>query len=481
MSMPDELSYDVRIWSTSTYTSKKDGPSRKTTHTVRWLVSGKKFQRTFATSKLAESYRSDLTTAARKGVAFDTASGLPEPMARKQNSRTWYEHACAFVDMKWPHASARHRRSISEALATVTPALLTTDRGAPDADQVRKALYGWAFNRTARTTVEPEPSARRTVEWLKRNTVTVSSLSNTTVVREALDTLALKLDGSAAAPTTIARKRAVFYGALKYAVETKLLTANPIDLIDWKTPKNVEAIDRRVVVNPPQARKLFAAVREVDPALEAFFGCLYFAYLRPSEAAHLSEDDCTLPAKGWGELHLVGSTQQVGTAWGDSGEAREDHGLKHRARRDTRIVPVCPELVRMLRRHIDTFGTGPGGRLFVTRSGKSRRPLAAPFCNPVSNVTYAKVWRAVRKKALTPHQAASPLAARPYDLRHAGVSLLLNAGVPATQVAEWAGHGVHVLLKVYAKCIYGQDEAARRRIEMALAASYNEGRQQNAA
>jgi hypothetical protein len=48
------------------------------------------------------------------------------------------------------------------------------------------------------------------------------------------------------------------------------------------------------------------------------------------------------------------------------------------------------------------------------------------------------------------------------------VSLWLNAGVPATQVAEWAGHSVHVLLKVYASCIDGQDEAARKRIEGAL-------------
>ena len=41
-------------------------------------------------------------------------------------------------------------------------------------------------------------------------------------------------------------------------------------------------------------------------------------------------------------------------------------------------------------------------------------------------------------------------------------------GCPPTQVAEWAGHSVHVLLKVYAKCILGQDAAARRRIERAL-------------
>jgi len=49
------------------------------------------------------------------------------------------------------------------------------------------------------------------------------------------------------------------------------------------------------------------------------------------------------------------------------------------------------------------------------------------------------------------------------------VSLWLNAGVPPTQVAEWAGHSVNVLLRVYAKCVYGQDEIARRRIQAALA------------
>jgi hypothetical protein len=60
------------------------------------------------------------------------------------------------------------------------------------------------------------------------------------------------------------------------------------------------------------------------------------------------------------------------------------------------------------------------------------------------------------------------LARRPYDLRHAAVSTWLNAGVPATQVAEWAGHSVAVLLQIYAKCMAGQEDAARRRIAAAL-------------
>ena len=45
----------------------------------------------------------------------------------------------------------------------------------------------------------------------------------------------------------------------------------------------------------------------------------------------------------------------------------------------------------------------------------------------------------------------------------------LNAGVPPTQVAEWVGHSVNVLLRVYARCVYGQDEVATARIEAALA------------
>jgi hypothetical protein len=37
--------------------------------------------------------------------------------------------------------------------------------------------------------------------------------------------------------------------------------------------------------------------------------------------------------------------------------------------------------------------------------------------------------------------------------------LWLNSGVPATEVARRAGHGVAVLLKIYAHCIHGQADA----------------------
>ena len=109
--------------------------------------------------------------------------------------------------------------------------------------------------------------------------------------------------------------------------------------------------------------------------------------------------------------------------------------------------------------HLAVHGHAPDGRLFVTKGYGN---------GPVSKETYSRVWRHARAVAFSTAQQRSSLARRPYDLRHAAVSLWLNSGVPATRVAEWAGHSVHVLLKVYAKCIDGQDDVARRGIEEAL-------------
>lgn len=44
----------------------------------------------------------------------------------------------------------------------------------------------------------------------------------------------------------------------------------------------------------------------------------------------------------------------------------------------------------------------------------------------------------------------------------------MNGGVYPTQVAEWAGHGVDVLIRIYAKCVVGRDELAKRHISEAL-------------
>ena len=460
--MSAEQSYDVRIWGIVKYKGRT-----ATTYTVRWVVAGRKLQQTFATAKLAETFRSQLTVAARQGDAFSRAAGLPSSMSESDSQRTWYEHACAFVDEKWPHASPRHRKSIAEALTTVTVALVSSDKGAPPPYELRTALFRWAFNTQARK-LEPPSEFDEALRWIESKSIPLSSLRETIRLKKALNALSLTLDGKAAAPSTVSRKRSAFYSALQYAVELELFESNPLDRVQWRKPASSDSVDRRVVVNPTQARGLLAAVREISPEVEGFFACIYFAGLRPSEVRSLRLSDCTLPSSGWGELLLTGSHQPSGTAWTDSGAADEERQLKHRSAKDTRRVPVHPELVATLRRHCEKFELGVDGHLFVVRTGKRGVPLAGPYGAPLSMGTAYRVWHKARAKALTPQQVGSPLARRPYDLRHACVSTWLNAGVPATQVAEWAGHSVNVLLKVYAKCVDGQDEAAKTRIESAL-------------
>jgi integrase len=116
-------------------------------------------------------------------------------------------------------------------------------------------------------------------------------------------------------------------------------------------------------------------------------------------------------------------------------------------------------LTALLQAHLQDFGTNAQGRLL----GSMRTADG-----DLSDSVYGRVWASAREAVLTPEEAASPLARRPYDLRHAAASTWLNAGVPPTQVAEWAGHSVAVLLRVYAKCLAGQEEAARQRVGLAL-------------
>lgn len=278
-----------------------------------------------------------------------------------------------------------------------------------------------------------------------------------------LDSLTRLLDGSGAAPGTIQRSRGVLVNIAEYAVERGILSRNPITALAWKPPKIVRALDRRVVVNPGQARKLLEAVAAQESSggrLKAFFAVMYYSALRPAEAANLTKSCLLLPEEGWGELLFEFSTPSAGASWTDSGQRREQRQLKHRAQGETRAVPSPPELTRILHDHLSAYGTDESGRLFQgVRGGE------------LSESTYWRAWRKARETALTPDEQGSPLVKRPYDLRHAAVSTWLNAGVPATQVAEWAGHSVHVLLMIYAKCIAGQEDAARQRIAAALASA----------
>jgi hypothetical protein len=82
----------------------------------------------------------------------------------------------------------------------------------------------------------------------------------------------------------------------------------------------------------------------------------------------------------------------------------------------------------------------------------------------LSESSYGRTWHTARALALGPEAATTALSRGPYDLRHAALSLWLNAGAAPAQIARRAGHNITVLLTVYAHCIDGQDDITNRQI-----------------
>lgn len=450
--------YAVRVWKLQTRHRQNSAGKKSSRYVVRWQVNGDRFEKSYPNRAQADSLRSDLMSAARRGEAFDEASGMPVAKLRTTEDVSWFDLACAYSDSKWRDSSAGHRRNIAVDLSAITQGMLDgRGTGRPDDVVLRQALRT-AFNTKRRA--EPHPAAiTDALGWLARHTRMVGDLADPAVLRALVSTLDRNLDGSRAAPDTIRLRRTTLSGALEYAVERNALTANPLRAVKVRRNRtSVREVDKRAVPNPVQARTLLRAVKENAPRLEAFFALLYFAALRPEEAANLRKSNLSLPKAGWGEIHLDSAAPEVSGDWTDTGAPNEEGPLKHRQRNEGRPVPCCPELTAAIHEHLKTFGTAPDGRLFWGVQSGGR----------LASSVYGRAWARARSDVFTSEVANSVLAKRPYDLRHAAVSTWLSAGVEAPRVARWAGHSLAVLLRVYASFLDAGEEEARRRVEHRL-------------
>lgn len=448
-------SYSVQIWK---ITPRKNAHGKITSYRLRWRVDTQEHHAPFKTKAHAESFRSQLIAAASKGEAFlIDAPGLPISMSRGGEPVSWFEFACSYAAMKWRDTSPGQRKSTADSLIVITSAMLTTNSGRPDQKVLNSALRK-AFSSRARQEEHPE-EIHRALRWVASHSRKVGDLAKPEQLRNVLAALDVKQDGSRAAPDTIRLRRTTLGNAIHYAMEQKLLTTNPLQAVRVKRhTTTLKQVDRRSVANPVQARTLLRAVAQRNDRLSAFFGLMYFAALRPEEATNLRRHNLSLPPAGWGELHLAKATPEIAAQWSDGGIRSEERNLKHRDDDVGRTVPCPPELTAMLQRHLAVYGTASDGRLFWGARHEGR----------LSSSVYGRAWARARVDTFTEQVAASPLAKRPYDLRHAAVSTWLNAGVEPTRVAEWAGHSVHVLLRVYAKCLDGGEHAARERVQQAL-------------
>lgn len=118
-----------------------------------------------------------------------------------------------------------------------------------------------------------------------------------------------------------------------------------------------------------------------------------------------------------------------------------------------RTVPLAPGLVTILAHHVELYGTGPEGLLFVASSGA-----------PLSSPALSRSWARGRKNF-----ADLPGWATAHDLRHFYASCLIAHGCNVKQVQRALGHESAALtLDVYSHLWPDNDEQLRDVVQSAL-------------
>jgi integrase len=172
-----------------------------------------------------------------------------------------------------------------------------------------------------------------------------------------------------------------------------------------------------------QVRSLLEWVRNdagEQGAVYPFFVSMAAAALLPGEAIQLRMDGVALPEDGCGEFLADGG--------------------------GSRRVPVTPELVGVLREWISSGGLKPGDLLFPGEGG-----------GPLPSAVYRRVWKQARKAVLRPDEVEAGFAEHVTSLRDSTLEKWLKAGVPAWDVAEWAGVTASWLAMRYPHCFRLED------------------------
>ncbi len=417
---------------------------------TRWKVDGREHSRAFQYKEQAEAYRDGLKKAARGIDRFDPVTGEPERWNREVV--TLAQFAKDFLKANWRTWSPHSRNDFIKAMVVFLPRVLVD--GAPvlneegtmtgrlkkgvvpdDFRQLRDAIGAWLPPKSSATMPERLGEYSLPLEQFTKDHAD-----------EAAERMMARLDGRGSVGTpTATRRRTLCKQLLKAAVEAEHLTSAP-----WPKPESNRKVNKKrgqidveQLPDPRQARAMLAAMLNGLASGRAYFvlsALVYFGGLRPSEARALDAQKCQLPAVGWGLLKVQKAVTKASVR-----VTGEDEDVGYPKTGEWRDVPIPPELVLILREHLDERGHG---LVVATSSGQ-----------PIGLGHWAEGWAAVRTNPEW----------KLYSLRHACATLWIRAeGAPLKVVAARLGHSVQVLMTTYAGAL--PDDAARANagIEKAL-------------
>ena len=309
-------SYDVRFWDI-----KKLGNGTGARFRVRWAVDGREHCKSFKARPLADGFLDGLKDAVRDRRPFNPRTGLPEAETTGDEMVTWYaarprlrrgqvgrtspRSPAGRSPRPWspspspspPRSRARPRRRCcgrrcSPGRSTPPPA--TAD---PPPEDRRRPRLGRARLPAGRRAGGHRDGAARAGRL--RQDPDREGGGRVDAAAQAVGVLQRPRLRRRTGPPRLQPGR-------PHPVDHPRRRARASTGGSWSAPP------RPAACWPPSGR-----LGERGQHLEAFFACLYYAALRPSEAVMLREADLHLPKKGWGRIVLAASASRAGTAWTD--------------------------------------------------------------------------------------------------------------------------------------------------------------------
>jgi site-specific recombinase XerD len=241
------------------------------------------------------------------------------------------------------------------------------------------------------------------------DTVGVDPLSANRAHVDAWARKLAEIDGRS--PATVARKLSAVSGFYRYALNEDVIARNPVGAV--RRPK-VGSDTQSTGLDRGELAALIAAARNDDPRTHALVLLLALNGLRVAEALGADASDL-------------------------------DSERGHRVLRITRkggkrsTIPLAPRTAEAIDVYLEGRTSGP---LFSTSSG--------------SRLDQPAVWRTLRRLAskAVPAKATS---LHPHDLRHAFVTLSLDAGASLRDVQDAAGHADPRTTRRYDRARYNLD------------------------
>lgn len=239
--------------------------------------------------------------------------------------------------------------------------------------------------------------------------------------------LRVTLSAAGVGEPTILKALTVLQSVLRLAVLQGRIQANPVQPV--KKPSQARARGVR-----PPAPDLVEAIRvQLRPRDAALVSLLAYAGLRPGEALALTFG------------HVRDKTILVEASIAPEGRTKTGH---HRT--VTLLGPLAQDLAEW-------------------RLAAGRPPSSAPvFATSRGEFWRDFHWRNWRRRIYQPVAARVGAPARPYDLRHTFVSLLVREGVPPAEIARQAGHSVQTSWATYTHVFEEFDPARRMPAETAI-------------